>query len=104
MSNDSQPDLATYAAFVGIDWADQQHAVSLSVAGSPTVERTSLAQTPEALAQWANELRSRFPGGKIAVALEQSRGALLFGLMHYEHVVPHPVNPKSLARFREALY
>src|SRR5205085_1706574 len=49
-------------------------------------------------------LRTRFPEGKIAVALEQARGALLAGLSQYEHIVPFPVNPKSLARFREALY
>jgi transposase len=93
-----------YAAFVGIDWGDEKHAVSLCVAGSDTVERASLEQTPEALAQWANGLRARFPNGKIAVALEQSRGALLTGLLQYEHLVAYPVNPKSVARFREALH
>ena len=93
-----------YAAFVGLDWGDQKHALSLSAAGSTEIERRTLEQTPEALAEWANGLRSRFPGGKIAVALEQSRGALLAGLTQYEHIVPFPVNPKSLARFREALY
>ena len=68
------------------------------------IERSTLEQTPEALADWANTLRTRFPNRKIAVALEQARGALLAGLSQYEHIVPFPVNPKSLARFREALY
>jgi transposase len=104
MNSHTPSDAPTYAAFAGIDWADQEHAVSLLVAGSKAVERKTLKQTPEALAQWANELRSRFPQGKIAVTLEQARGALLFGLMQYEHLVLYPVNPKSLARFREALY
>ena len=96
-----QPD---YAAFVGLDWGDEKHALSLSAAGSTAVERATLEQTPEALADWANALRTRFPNRKIAVALEQARGALLAGLSQYEHIVPFPVNPKSLARFREALY
>jgi transposase len=95
---------AGFAAFVGLDWGDQQHALSLSVSGSHGIERATLEQTPEALFQWANGLRLRFPKGKIAVALEQSRGALLNGLLQHEHLVAYPVNPKSLARFREALH
>jgi transposase len=63
-----------------------------------------LEQTPEALADWANALRTRFPQGKIALCLEQARGALVSALFAYEHLVLYPVNPKSLARFREALY
>lgn len=93
-----------YAAFVGLDWGDEKHALSLCAAGSNVVERTILQQTPEALAEWANTLRTRFPHGKIAVAVEQIRGALLAGLIQYEHITPYPVNPKSLARFREALH
>jgi transposase len=93
-----------FAAFIGLDWGDEEHAVSLQVAGSTVIERTTLKQTPEALAEWVNALRVRFPNQKIAIALEQSRGPLLAGLAQYEHIVPHPVNPKCAARFREALY
>jgi len=95
---------ANYVAFVGLDWGDEKHALSLCPAHSSVVERATLEQTPEALANWANALRTRFPSGQIAVALEQARGALLAGLSQYEHIVLFPVNPKSLARFREALY
>ena len=97
-------DSPDYAAFVGLDWGDEKHALSLCAAGSTNVERATLQQTPEALAEWANTLRTRFPNRKIALALEQARGALLAGLSQYEHIVPYPVNPKSVARFREALY
>ena len=93
-----------YAAFVGLDWGDEQHALSLCAAGVSTLERATLEQTPEALADWANTLRTRFPHGKIALALEQARGPLLAGLSQFEHIVLYPVNPKSLARFREALH
>jgi len=93
-----------FAAFIGLDWGDEKHAVSLCAAGSATLERTTLEQTPEALADWANALRTRFPNGRIALCLEQARGALLAAMLAYEHLVPYPVNPKSLARFRQALY
>jgi transposase len=99
----SAPARPGFAAFVGLDWGDQKHALSQCATGQTILERTTLEQTPEALAQWALGLRARFPEGKIAVALEQSRGALLNGLLQYEHLVAFPVNPKSLARFREAL-
>jgi transposase len=104
-SNDpSRTSPQSYAGFVGIDWGDEKHAVSLRVAGSHSVERSTLEQTPEALSEWADSLRTRFAHGQVAVCLEQARGALLAGLMQYEHLVLYPVNPKSLARFREALY
>jgi transposase len=93
-----------FAAFVGLDWGDEQHALSLCASDRTTIERLTLAQTPEAVADWASALRRRFPNGQIAVCLEQARGALLSALLAYEHLTPYPVNPKSLARFREALY
>ena len=96
--------LPDFAAFIGMDWGDQTHAVSLCAAGTSVIERTTLQQTPEALAQWANQLRTRFPDRKIALAIEECRGGLLSGLMQYEHIVLFPINPKCLARFREALF
>jgi len=82
---------ASYAAFVGLDWGDEEHALSLCPAKGSAFERATLKQTPEALADWANALRTRFPNGQIAVALEQARGALLAGLSQYEHIVPFPI-------------
>lgn len=93
-----------FAAYVGIDWADETHFLSLCEADRGTVERRQLDHKPEALAQWVNELQRRYPGRRIAVALEQSRGALVYALMNYEFLVLYPVNPKALAKFREAFY
>ena len=93
-----------FGAFVGLDWADEEHVLSLCPASDTPIQRSTLKQTPEAIAQWANELRTRFPNQLIAIALEQSRGPLLAALTHFEHIVAYPVNPKTLARFRQALY
>ena len=98
------PSSLVFAAYVGLDWGDEKHAVSLAAAGSDKIERRTLEQTPEALVAWASELRQRFPGGKIAVCLEPARGPLIYGLQCYEHLVLYPINPKSLARLREALH
>jgi transposase len=93
-----------FAAYVGIDWADQTHFLSLCEADNQKVERHKLAHKPEALVQWISDLQQRFSGRRIAVALEQSRGALVYALMNYEFLVLYPVNPKALAKFREAFY
>jgi transposase len=93
-----------FAAYIGIDWADQTHFVSLRDADSQEVERYKLEQKPEVLVRWVSELQQRFPQRRIAVALEQSRGALVYALMSYEFLVLYPVNPKALAKYREAFY
>lgn len=90
-----------YTALVAFDWADQRHAGALCVDGG-VIESFELEQTSEAIDRWAGELRRRV-GGPVAVALEQSKGALIYALLKYDFLVLHPVNPKQLARFREAL-
>ena len=95
--------LKSCAAFVGIDWADQEHAICLIDPKTQKSELTSIDQEPEAIDQWVTGLQQRFPGHKIAVCLEQKRGALIYALMKFDCLVLVPVNPKQLARFREAL-
>ena len=90
-----------YGAYVGIDWADRTHVISVR-AGNNAVERYELPHTAEAIAEWVSGLQQRFPGQRIAVALEQSRGALIYALMSYDCLVLYPVNPKALAKYREA--
>jgi transposase len=92
-----------FAAFVGIDWADKKHYWSLST-GSGRIERGTLDNTPEAVEIWMMELHRRFEGRPVAVALEQRKGALVVMLGKYEHAYLFPVHPRTLAKFREALY
>jgi transposase len=94
----------TFAAFVGLDWADEEHAVVLLAADSQIKEHTTLEHTPEALADWVTQLHQRFAGGKIAVILEQSRGSLLYALLPHAHLVLYPINPQMAAKFRKAFY
>ena len=70
-----------YAAFIAIDWADQQHAFSLQVAGQAGRETGTLEQKPEVIGPWVAKLRERFGGRPVAVAVEQSRGALIHALL-----------------------
>ncbi|MGZ5095607.1 MAG: IS110 family RNA-guided transposase [Burkholderiales bacterium] len=90
----------SYAAFVGIDWADQKHDVCLKAAGSDGCEREVIAHRPEAIERWAHGLRKRFAGQPIAVCLEIARGPLVSALQRYEFLVLFPVNPSTLASYR----
>lgn len=93
----SEPD---FAAFIGIDWADQRHAWALQATTQGAMEHGDLDHTPEAVDAWATELGRRFGGRPIAIALEQSRGALLFMLTKYAHLVLYPIHPTTLVNYR----
>ena len=95
-------DQIDFAAYVGLDWADQEHAVCLQESDSAKVETSVLKQTAQSLGEWANQLRARFGGRKVAVCLEQSKGALIYALMSYDFLVLYPVNPQTLAKYRKA--
>jgi transposase len=94
----------TIAAFIGLDWADQQHVIRLRVAGSNGIEAQTLDQKPESLQAWIGQLRQRFGGRPVAIALEQSRGSLLYALMNVDFLRLYPVNPQNLAKYRKAFY
>jgi len=93
---------AEFAAVMGIDWSDQKHDICLTECGSTKVEHEQVHHAPEDLSQWIARLRARFAGGRIAVCLEQSRGALTNALISYEFLVLYPINPSTLKRYREA--
>ena len=96
----SAPD--TFAAFVGIDWADAKHDVCLQAAGSSKRECFQLEHTPEAIDAWVTTLRTRFNGHPVAVCLELNKGPLVFALRKYDFLILFPLNPLTLARYREA--
>ena len=92
---------AEFAAFIGIDWADRKHAWALQVENGKSVEHGGLDHTPEAVDLWAAELARRFGGRPVAVALEQSRGSLVFMLTKYAHLVVFPVHPATSVNYRK---
>src|SRR5207244_2382019 len=92
------------AAFIGLDWADQKHVLTLQEAGSDQRHRFTLDHTPEALQSWIQLLRNRFGGKPVAIAIEQTRGGLIYALMHVEFIHIYPVNPQTAAKMRQAFY
>jgi hypothetical protein len=93
-----------FAAFVGIDWADQKPVWCLQAVGSEQRESGELVHTPEAVEAWVGQRCQRFAHGPIAVAVEQTRGALVCMLRKYEALHLFPVPSTMAAGMRKALY
>jgi len=62
-----------FGAYIGLDWADRTHVISLRGTDSGKVEHYQLVHKPEALAEWVSDLQRRFPGQRVAVSLDQAR-------------------------------
>jgi len=92
----------TFAAFVGIDWADAKHDGCLQTAGSANRECFQLEHAPEVIDAWVTALRTRCNGQPVAICLELTKGPLVSALRKYDFLVLFPINPLTLARYREA--
>jgi len=90
-----------FTAFIGIDWADRKHDICLQGAQGERREFSRIEHKVDAIDQWAISMRQRF-GGPIAVALELTKGPLVYALQKYDFFVLFPINPATLAKYREA--
>jgi hypothetical protein len=94
--------LEAFAAFVGLDWADAKHDICLQAAGTTRREFLVLEHRPETIDAWVQTLRTRFNGQPVAVCLELNKGPIVAALRTYEFLVLFPVNPLTVATYREA--
>ncbi|MEY2932388.1 MAG: hypothetical protein RL033_3137 [Pseudomonadota bacterium] len=92
----------SFAAFIGIDWADKKHDVCLTAFGSDKRERSVIEHRPAAIRAWAEKLRERFGGAPVAVCLELTQGPIVSALLEHDFFVLFPVQPATLARYRNA--
>ena len=99
MKRESQEE---FAAFVGLDWADAKHDVCLQATGTERREFLILEHRPEAIDAWVHTLRTRFNGQPVAVCLELNKGPIVSALRQYDFLVLFPVNPLTVAKYREA--
>ena len=91
----------SFTAFVGIDWADSKHDICIQAANSLHREFGRLPHQVDDIEQWAKSLHQRF-SGPIAVAIELSKGPIVYALQKYDYFVIFPINPSTLAKYREA--
>lgn len=90
-----------FAACIGIDWADRKHDFCLWDAADETATLGRIEHRPEVLHDWVAALQQRYRGKRIAVGVEQSKGALIYLLMQYEFIVLYIINPSMSAQYRK---
>jgi transposase len=96
-----QPEVE-FVAFAGIDWSDTKHDICLQAANHEEREFAVLPHRADAIEAWAGSLRQRFEGQPVAVGLEIAKGPLVYALQKYDFLVLFPINPSTLAKYREA--
>lgn len=93
--------LSSYTAFIGIDWADAKHDVCIQAADGAAREFAVIPHQVERIDEWVQALSRRF-GSPMAVAVELSKGPIVYALQKHDCFVIFPVNPSTLAKYREA--
>jgi len=89
--------------WIGLDWADQKHALSVLTPGGRKAQRHQVEHKPAALDEFFLKLRQQHPQSVLAVCIEQARGPVIYALMKHAFLRIYPINPRSLADFRRAL-
>lgn len=96
--------LGRFAALIGLDWADGKHAICLQATDTAEREADELEHRPETIDEWARGLRQRFGGRPVALTLELAKGPIVYALRKYEFIVLFPLNPATLAKYREMFF
>ena len=94
--------VADFSALIGIDWADKKHDICETSTTSKNYLYSVISSSPKSIHAWAMELKKRYPDKPIAVACELKKGPLIFALMQYEHITLFPINPSTVAKYRNA--
>ena len=93
-----------YAALIGVDWADKKHDVWVYNCDNANESHNVIENTPECLTEWINELHDTYNGATVAIALEQSKGSLMYALSGHSFIHLYIINPASLAKYRQTFY
>ena len=91
-----------FAALIGIDWADTKHDICEHPNHTKKYQYTIIKNKPEALHEWAMNLKQRYPNQQIAVACELKKGPLIYALAKYNHLTLFTINPSTVAKYRKA--
>jgi transposase len=92
-----------FSIFVGLDWANKKHDVCVQIGESSDRSFEVISHTPESIDNWLNELRKQAKG-KIAVAVELTKGPIVYALQKYSFVTVFPIHGLTLARYRQAMF
>ena len=94
--------MPTPVAWVGFDWGNAEHAFALEEAATHQRQEGPLKHSAESLHGWLRQLEQRFGGRPVSVAIEASRGAVIYAFLQYPWLTIYPINPVTSARYRKA--
>lgn len=97
-----EPKVTDFAALIGIDWADKKHDICERPVGPKDYQYSVISSSPRSIHGWASELKRRYPDKPVAVACELKKGPLIHALTQYKHIVLFPINPSTVAKYRDA--
>ena len=96
-----QMELSDFTAVIGIDWADKKHDVCVQAMGSDKRQFSIIPHQVNKIDEWAQSMYMRH-GGQMALALELAKGPIVSALQKYNFFVIYPINPTTLAKYRQA--
>ena len=96
------PTTHPYDLVIGLDRSDRKADLHLIDTRTGTVQKQTVATSPEALHDWLVQLRRDHPQARVAICLEQPAANLIVFLETYSWITLYPINPISLQKFREA--
>jgi transposase len=88
-----------FAAFIGLDWGDQSHAIAIAPTGQAT-QCLTLEHSSEYLHQWLDQLEQQYGGRPVAIAIEASKGAVVHALLERPWITIYPIHPATSTRHR----
>jgi transposase len=87
--------------YLGVDWADQTHAVWVVDEGGTKSAARTVSHTAAGVSEWGRELDEwRVQGIELWAAIERPEGRVVDFLLDHG-VLVYPVNPKALDRARD---
>ena len=89
-----------FNVFVGMDLANSKHDVCIQDVENTKRKFSVLTHSPESIDDWIKKLHGQFKG-QIAIAVELTRGPIVYALQKYSFVTIFPINPAMLAQYRK---
>jgi len=95
-----------YVLSVGLDCADQTHAVCQRAWSDGQRQVLQIGADPASVQAWLAQLKTLAgPQGRVAIGFEQNRGALFEMLRpHTDWIDLYPLNPLTVSKYREAFF
>lgn len=87
---------------IGLDRSDKTADLHLIQVKDAQAEHHRIETHPEALQGWVTELRTKYPGQRVAICVEQPANNLIVFLQGFEFITLYAINPITLQKFREA--